>query len=609
MPMIPAETAVGLAILAGSIGSWLALFAAILLLTRPERPEPGPSTQDLGQSPESPAVVSLLVNGWKLNEDAAESTLLDLAGRRYVEFRQPDDDPRTTTVHVVRTEPAGLEPYEQAMYDRVVDVAKGGFAPLHALRFRSPRAASRFQNRIRSAVVDEARSLGLSRPRLPARAIAFLGGLSMLVGAATAVAVLIGGWADDDIRVAGLAGVTTALGLDALLARGYGERDTAVGREAASRWLGVRRWLVDTESFGDLPPAAVAVWDRYLAYGAAVGAARLASEVIDLSVSSRRKIWSSYGGTWRVVRVRYPRLWPHYGWTVPMLLVRSGVALGIAYLLFQIVGITEEITMPGIDLVRMTMTLLMVALGLYGLYVALRSVIDLATAQRVTGEVLWMQRKYRNSDKPSNWYLAVDDGSTDRTTAWMLPSEQRNACSVHDEVEIVVRPWSRRVASVEVTAHRSDPGAGGESGEVAAVSTGSGRELPVGEVGAPTKSRVAIVSTEEVSAALGIAAKSRHHAGQGSGPARSLAAYTDGNDKAVLVAVVATGRLASMALAAHRRSAAPIEAIGDEAWLGDDWAAARLGSTVVSLRLQGPAEDRTTYLPWLLHQAVDRLSS
>jgi hypothetical protein len=35
--------------------------------------------------------------------------------------------------------------------------------------------------------------------------------------------------------------------------------------------------------------------------------------VIDLGAGSRRRVWSSSGGTWHQVRVRYPRFWLRHG--------------------------------------------------------------------------------------------------------------------------------------------------------------------------------------------------------------------------------------------------------------------------------------------------------
>ena len=51
-------------------------------------------------APQPPAIASLLGNGWDLTEDAAEATLLDLGGRRLLEFRQPANDPFHTTIHI-----------------------------------------------------------------------------------------------------------------------------------------------------------------------------------------------------------------------------------------------------------------------------------------------------------------------------------------------------------------------------------------------------------------------------------------------------------------------------------------------------------------------------
>src|SRR4051794_25293119 len=95
----------------GSVAAEAGLLGLMLLATRPRTPRAEPATQDLG--PEPPAVVSLLVAGWDLSEDAAESTLLDLAARGILEFRQPGNDPRQTTVHLRGTAPPDLNPYER----------------------------------------------------------------------------------------------------------------------------------------------------------------------------------------------------------------------------------------------------------------------------------------------------------------------------------------------------------------------------------------------------------------------------------------------------------------------------------------------------------------
>src|SRR5439155_20434666 len=114
-------------------------------------------------------------------------------------------------------------------------------------------------------------------------------------------------------------------------------RDTPAGREVAGRWLGLRAYLRGDESFANLPPSAVAVWDRYLSYGDAVGATRVCSAVIDLGMGNRKRVWSSFGGTWHRVRVRYPKVWGRYGAKATPLIVWAVVnlALGFAVLRYR----------------------------------------------------------------------------------------------------------------------------------------------------------------------------------------------------------------------------------------------------------------------------------
>lgn len=60
------------------------------------------------------------------------------------------------------------------------------------------------------------------------------------------------------------------------------QRDTPAGRAAAARWLGVRAYLGQNEVFPTLPPASVAIWDRYLGYGAALGVAAAAVHALPM---------------------------------------------------------------------------------------------------------------------------------------------------------------------------------------------------------------------------------------------------------------------------------------------------------------------------------------
>lgn len=256
-------------------------------------------------------------------------------------------------------------------------------------------------------------------------------------------------------------------GLLALLAKGpAGECDTPYGRQVAAQWLGVRDWLRDHPEFGDLPPAAVAVWGRYLPYGAALGVTPVASAVLDLGMGGRRLIWSSYGGTWRKVRVRYPRLWPRYGDPVSMLLLRSFLALMVGLVLVVEFGLPEAAmpTMPrspagALAAASSQLPILAVLLLAYSGYVPLRTVLDLVTTRTITGEVLWVGRwrsRYRseaNRSVPWLEYVAVADGKADRITAWALPVGSTTQPRARDIVTVRVRPWSRRVVALTLVDH------------------------------------------------------------------------------------------------------------------------------------------------------------
>ena len=83
-------------------------------------------------------------------------------------------------------------------------------------------------------------------------------------------------------------------------------RDTASGRVACARWLGVREYLRHSSAFDNAPAASVVVWERNLSYGAALGVAHEAVRVLPFEAESPNVAWSRYGGDWHEVRIRYP---------------------------------------------------------------------------------------------------------------------------------------------------------------------------------------------------------------------------------------------------------------------------------------------------------------
>ncbi|MFI7024698.1 DUF2207 family protein [Micromonospora sp. NPDC049900] len=451
----------------GALVGWLLLYGVVRWVTRPAAVAPAPATPDLGA--ESPAVVNLLVNRWSLTEDAAEATLLDLAARSFLEIRQPGDDPRQSTVHLPAAAPdeAALRPYEREVLDRVRALAVDGVLPLTALTFRDETRARAWNRRLRGQVIADARAAGLSRRRFGPRVTGLLVGAALAAAAVVGLAALhLASWHPTSGNHAFIAGIAVFVLLSTLAGASPGERDTALGRQVAARWLGVRDWLRGHEQFDELPPAAVVIWDRYLGYGAAVGATRLASTVLDLGLGDRTSVWSSYGGRWHRIRVRYPRLLPRYGRSAPRLLAGGVIGVAVGAFLLDAFGPTFTLTPSTVnqaarifDLVRNGVTVVVVLVLLSGLHTVVRTLLDLATERTVTGEVLWIEvwrsvaRGENSPPRPWLHYLAVDDGTADRTTAWGLPSEWATRCRDGDVVTLRVRPWSRRVVALSVVGH------------------------------------------------------------------------------------------------------------------------------------------------------------
>jgi hypothetical protein len=630
MALAPLDPTVAFEVLlaAAGVALWFALFAGALLLTRPADVQPVPPTQDFGGD-EPPAVVSLVANRWELTEDGAESTFVDLAARRIIELRQPANDPMQTTVHIREPNPSGLNGYEQMIFSRVAGLAVGGVVPLTALTFRDPAEAKSWSKRINAAIVADARSRGVSQRRFSPTMVSALTILAAIpafaVGGAVALNVARENKLSDDWGAIVGAGLVVWFLLGGFAGRSRGERDTARGREVAARWLGLKSYLRNDESFADLPPSAVAVWDRYLSYGDAVGATRVCSAVIDLGMGNRKRVWSSFGGRWHRVRVRYPKLWRRYGLQPTGLVVKAVLALVAAFLVFRYSAVPADV-LPGrftaqFDLVATLAFLVFLA---YGMYTLVATIVDLATPVTVTGEVLWLEvwrQKSGGEDRPPvPWlhYLALDDGRDDRTVAWGCPSDLVPGLSCGDIVTLTVRRWTRRVTAVKLDQRGQQ-----RALEVAAASGSSddtenlvlsamgvvgarGAQAVASALRTPTVAPAQLLTADEVSRALGVPVTAAGHSGAALGP-MAMESYQTTAGKRVLFASVATGPAADLAMRMRRRYQA-VPGIGDEAYAGEHWAIGRRGSNVLMLQLHGPGrqtDPRNVY--WLLQTAVARM--
>jgi hypothetical protein len=464
------EAAARLGIAAGlALAAWLLVFAALALATRPRRARPGPPSMEL-PGDEPPAVVNLLANGWRLGGEAVPATLLDLAARKVLVIDEIEPERFVCRAGRQPAGGTGLTPYEQRVLDHVRSLAApDGTVACEALSTGPDEQSKGWWKRFRSAVIDDARGRGLSRDR-------WSGGIALLVGATALAPAALAALAvvtippshsssssSHDSPVGAFLGLTLIAWTLLMVLPGSlrDERDTKPGRQAASRWLGLREYLHDAGSFADAPPAAVAVWDRYLAYAAALGVAATAVRALPLGSESEHEAWSAYGGRWHRVRIRYPRrIPPGYGrhpvaaTLLGLLNLAVGVGAGtVAWRLWTVSGSTvvDHIRDHGLPAVYVGalvgLCVLSAGAGLWTLRSAamlLAAVPDVVTRRDVEGQVL---RIHAHSQP----YLAVDDGRRPRVRAWLVNPTRLGAAGLRrgDVVRATVTPRLHHVSSLE----------------------------------------------------------------------------------------------------------------------------------------------------------------
>jgi hypothetical protein len=397
---------------------WLVLLLAAAFATRPREVDPASATMELGE--ESPAVVDLLTNDWRVTPDAVPATLLDLAARGFVDLDQHGEG--RTVCRVRRSTGGSLASYERMVLDHVARLAVDGVVPAQALTTGPQDASARWWRSFKDAVVDDARARGLTRDRW-SRPVERLLRLAALVPAGLAVllANAVMGLNLGTVVAGGMLWVA----LTGLVNRFRDQRDTPAGAEAAAGWLGVRAYLGGNEVFPSLPPAAVAIWDRYLAYGAALGVATAALRALPMGAEDDHRAWSSHGGRWRVVKVRYPRLRLAWG-RPPVVAFLVGLAMaGAGYLLLRLMlslrGATGEAGGGWVGVVVTVLALAALAVLGWGGWTALRAVVDLGSRREVEGQVVRL-RSWQRGENERDYFVAVDDGRAGKVRAWVVPA-------------------------------------------------------------------------------------------------------------------------------------------------------------------------------------------
>jgi hypothetical protein len=392
----------------------------------PRRVPPGAETTDLG--PETPAVANLLVHRFNPTRDAVPATLVDLAARGLVEI----EDRGIGRYFCRLTEKTALlEPYEARMLGHLRSVAADGVVPVEALTTGPQDRSKAWWNAFRKDVVAHAQSQGLCANLWSGRAkwalAAFGLVLLLLYGVAT-------GFRDSEdvadsplLNAVILGGFACVMAL-AAVAKSTRQTSTDEGVLAGSRWLGVRRALDESPSFELLPPSGVVVWERHLAYAAALGVAPRSIRALPMGAESDTEAWTASSGDWRKVTVRYPRFRPGWGRHPLHALAVGALGTWIAYLLLGIatgdVGDDEA-------------WLKLFALGVLGLAVLvltrslpqlLWGLIDLFVTRDVSGAVLRARTRWglfpyftqTNEKENLRFFVALDDGRSTTVNAYRV---------------------------------------------------------------------------------------------------------------------------------------------------------------------------------------------
>jgi hypothetical protein len=440
-PLVTAAVAVA------GFACWFALLGVLMLATRSASPRPGPPADPHRPGVESPAIVDLLTGGWKLCEEAAAATVLDLAARR-VEI-----GPELSLVRLGRHEVTGLTAYEQRVYDHLCRLASDGVVATGALA-EGTRQLKSWWKGFCSEVIEESHARGLSRKRWSAGHHSLLSAAALLPAALAAFATFVAATNDRFWPSVVVFGVSYTV-LSTVVQKLNGERGTDLGVEAAGRWLGLREHLA-AGSFVEQPAAAVTIWGRPLAYAAALGLAPRA--VVSLPVASPaddRRAWSDYGGMWHLVEVRYRGRGPFGALTrgrTAFAGIGAAFLIGLATFAVSFVLVLAGGFFLGHDVddpvaVARAIALLVAAVPLF------MALADLFSRSTVEGQVVRARRYQRNSngDNPRyNHWIGLDTGATKQLYAYGIDEAAWFRLSEGDVVRARVGRRLGRIYVVEI---------------------------------------------------------------------------------------------------------------------------------------------------------------
>lgn len=453
--------------------AWLAILAGVLATRR--LPSIAPAGAGIDLPPESPAVAGMLANDFTIPSETAPAILLDLAARRIVDLDEVQPG-RTICRLRGRADMTGLSAADTRVLEAIRGRAIDGVVPTEALTSGPEEQSKGWHRSLAREVVQEAQQAGLTVNRWPK-------GLVTGLGAGLALPVALVAFAfrsedivrDDQVATVVVAGavaiIVIALGAIVVgrLGTSIAQLPTESGEPAAARARGLEEHLSEDRALDELPPASVKVRGRHFAYAAAFGAAHLAVELLPMGTEDDHRAWSRFGARWRRVKVRYPRVLPpawgkHPAFALFLAVLWGGVAV-LAIYGIDAMGSSDPpqsvSSSQWDDLTTGALIALAPAIAVlaWALWVLVRALPDLWSTRTVIGEIV-RDRRFRkwssSNDTPrySN-YLAVDDGTSDRVSAWRM----RGALwALHDQGEVVTAEITPRLRYVRSITRTVGPG-------------------------------------------------------------------------------------------------------------------------------------------------------
>ena len=476
LPLVqrPSTTALAAAVVA-TLTAWAAeIWAERSTATPRIEPVGDRRPERTGGAAETPAVVALLTNGFRVPSSAVTATVLDLAARGWLRVTVVDDELAVVTTGQGAAGDS-LRPYEQQVLNHVTSRAFNGMVSAGTLAVSQHRLDRRWRNRFGLAVAEHARTLGWCRRRydLVQTVPAIVLGSAALVAWVYAVtrgtdAAFDASWRPRAVALAVLVALVALVRDLVIRITGSDQVATQAGRERAALWLGYRRRL-RSRIPDDATVLAAPHQQAALAHACVMGVAEQVHEQLPVAPEDERWAWSEAGSEPRVVRVRYP-VRPGYG-QHPLRVAAVGVVVLVVARWVQgflrrvsdgeaLVSLLDRV--PGqIELIEGLASFLSVLCWLpiaWAAWSVVAGAVDLIATRERIGLVVRAPRPsdvvpYAHALRPFSdrdrftTYLAVDDGERRSVTAWL--ASERSAAPRGAQARVRATPMLGFVRSSE----------------------------------------------------------------------------------------------------------------------------------------------------------------